>query len=69
MTTVFKTFFKPRANNYTTKQLILLKGFFFLKFCTNDYVTMMCFYMCVCAYIHIYMWNQNLYIFFGSTYK
>ena len=27
------TFFKPRANDYTTKQLILLKGMFFLKFC------------------------------------
>ena len=34
-------FFKPRANDYTTKQLILLKGMFFLKFCTNDYITTM----------------------------
>ena len=33
------TFFKPRANDYTTKQFILHKGMFFLKFCTNDYKT------------------------------
>ena len=32
---------KPRANDYTTKQCILLKGLFFLKLCTNDYVTTM----------------------------
>ena len=25
-------------NDYTTKQLILLKGMFFLKFCTSDYI-------------------------------
>ena len=34
-------FFKPRANDYTTKQLILLKGVFFLKLCANDYMTTM----------------------------
>ena len=28
----------PRANDYITKQLILLKGMFFLKLCTNDYI-------------------------------
>jgi len=33
------TFFNLRANNYTTKQLMLLKGTFFLKLCTNDYIT------------------------------
>ena len=27
------TFVKPRANDYTTKQLILLKGTFVLKLC------------------------------------
>ena len=32
MTTVFKTnFLKARANDYTAKQLILLKGLFYLK--------------------------------------
>ena len=31
------TFFKPRANDYTTKQFILPKGMFFLKPCTSDY--------------------------------
>ena len=30
---------KSWANDYTTKQLILLKDMFFLKLCTNDYVT------------------------------
>ena len=39
MATIFRTFFKPRADDCTTKQLILLKGMFFLKFCTNDYIT------------------------------
>ena len=33
------TFFKPRANDYTTKQLILVKGMFFLKLYTNDYIS------------------------------
>ena len=33
------TFFNLRANNYTTKQLMLLKGTFFFKLCTNDYIT------------------------------
>ena len=46
MATVFNTFFKPRASDYTTKQLTLFKGMFFLKFfriffCTNDYITAM----------------------------
>ena len=31
--------FKPRANDYTTKQPIFLKDMFFLKLCTNDYMT------------------------------
>ena len=31
-------FFKPRANDYTEKQLILHKGMIFLKLCTNDSV-------------------------------
>ena len=31
-------FFKPRANDYITKQLILLKDMFFLNLCTNDYI-------------------------------
>ena len=40
------TFFKPRANDYTTKQLILFKGMLFLKFflmffSTDDYITAM----------------------------
>ena len=30
------TFLTPRANNYTTKQHILLKGMFFLKLYSND---------------------------------
>ena len=30
-------FFKLRANDYRTKQHILLKDMFFLKLCTNDY--------------------------------
>ena len=34
------TFFKLRSNDYTTKQHILLKGMFFLKVCTSDYITM-----------------------------
>ena len=29
-------------NDYTTKQLILLKDVFFLKLCTNDYIRTMC---------------------------
>ena len=33
-----KTNFKSRANDYTTKQLILLKGVSYLKLCTNDYI-------------------------------
>ena len=38
MTTVFKTnFLKPRANDYTTKQPILLKGMFFLKLCSVQF--------------------------------
>ena len=41
LTTCCHTFFKPRANDYTTKPLILLKGMFFLKLCTNDYITTM----------------------------
>ena len=42
MTTIFMTnFFKPRANDYTTKQFILLKGMFFLKLCSNDYIITM----------------------------
>ena len=41
MTTIFRTNFKPRANNYTTKQLILRKGIFYCKLCTNDYITTM----------------------------
>ena len=32
-------FFKLRANDYRTKQHILLKDMFFLKLCTDDYVT------------------------------
>jgi len=32
-------FFKPRANDYTTKQLIFLKGMFFLKLYANDSIT------------------------------
>ena len=40
MTTIFKAnFFKPRANDYTTKQFIFLKGMFFILFCTSDYIT------------------------------
>ena len=31
------TLFKPRTNDYTTKQLTLLNGMFFLKLC-NDYI-------------------------------
>ena len=31
MTTIFKTFFKPRANDYTTKQLM-----FSLKLCESE---------------------------------
>ena len=34
-------FFKPRANDYTTKQVILLKGMFFLKLYTNDSIKTM----------------------------
>ena len=34
-------FFKPRANDCTTKQLILLKDMLSLKLCTNDYITTM----------------------------
>ena len=41
MTTIYKTNFKPRVNDYTTKQLILLKGMFFLKLYINDYITTM----------------------------
>ena len=33
------TFFKPRANDYTTKQFISPQGMFFLKRCTSDYIT------------------------------
>ena len=33
-----KTNFKSRANDYTTKQLILLKDVSYLKLCTNDYI-------------------------------
>ena len=51
MTTVFKTNFKPRANDHTTEQLILLKGMFFLNLCTNDYMTTMYLYMCVRWYL------------------
>ena len=46
MATVYfikKSFFKPRANDYTTNQGILLKGMFFLELCTKDYKTTMCF--------------------------
>ena len=32
-------FYKPRADDCTTKQLILLKDVFSLKLCTNDYIT------------------------------
>ena len=38
---IFKTFLKLRANDYTTKQLILLKDMFFLKLCTNDFIRTM----------------------------
>ena len=31
-------FFKPRPNDYTAKQPILLKGIIFLKLCTNNSV-------------------------------
>ena len=31
-------FFKPRANDYTTQQLILIQGMFFLKLCANAYI-------------------------------
>ena len=41
MKTIFKANFKARMNDYTTKQLILLKCMFFLKLCTNDYITTM----------------------------
>ena len=41
-TKVFFSSLKRRANDYTTKQLILLKGMFSLKLCTNDYITAMC---------------------------
>ena len=42
MTTIFMTnFFKPWASDYTTKQLILLKGMFILKLCSNDYIITM----------------------------
>ena len=34
-------FFKPRADDCTTKQLILLKDMFSLKLCINDYMTTM----------------------------
>ena len=34
-------FFKPRANDYTTKQLILLMDMVFLKLCTSDYIPTM----------------------------
>ena len=34
-------FFKPRANDWTTKQFILLRGMFFLKLCTNGYIETM----------------------------
>ena len=37
----FCFFFKPRADDCTTKQLILLKDMFSLKLCTNVYVTTM----------------------------
>ena len=37
----FCFFFKPRADDCTTKQLILLKDMFALKLCTNDYTTTM----------------------------
>ena len=33
--------FKPRANDCTTKQFILLKGMFFLKLCTIDSVQLL----------------------------
>ena len=37
-----QTFFSmPGANDYTTKQLILLNDMFFLKLCTNDYIAKM----------------------------
>ena len=37
-----QTFFsKSGANDHTTKQLILLNDMFFLKLCTNDYITTM----------------------------
>ena len=34
-------FFKPRADDCTTKQLISPKDMFFLKLCTSDYITTM----------------------------
>ena len=34
-------FLKPRADDCTTKQLILLKDMFSLKLCNNDYITTM----------------------------
>lgn len=34
----FVFFFKPRANEYTTKQLILLKRMFFLKLYTLKFI-------------------------------
>ena len=35
------TFFKPRTNDYRTKQCILIKDMFFLKICANDYIKTM----------------------------
>ena len=38
---IFFFSFKPRVDDCTTKQLMLLKDMFFLKFCTKDYITKM----------------------------
>ena len=37
----FFYFFKPRADDYTTEQLILLKDMFVLNLCTNDFIATM----------------------------
>ena len=55
------TFFNPRANDYTTKQLILFKGMCFFKHCTNDYITIVSYSRTCFSFITRTFWLILLY--------
>ena len=55
------TFFNPRANDYTTKQLILFKGMCFFKPCTDDNITIVSYSRTCFSFITRTFWLILLY--------